>query len=128
MEALYRDERGFGFVGFIGQWNLNDFSRLLKSVLKAPKARRQRQLLVDLSPVENNHLTTLERYKLGVESATLLTDVERVATLARVDQIDKERFGETVARNKGLDVRVFSDPEKALTWLLERRRSRSGPR
>jgi hypothetical protein len=128
MEALYRAERGFGFVGFIGRWNLNEFSRLLKSVLKAPKARRQRLLQIDLSSVENDHLTTLERYKLGVEAATLLTDVERVSTLARVDQIDPDRFGETVARNQGLDVRVFSDPEKALTWLLDPRRSRSRPR
>jgi hypothetical protein len=125
MEAFYRDERRFGVVGFTGRWSLREFSRLLKPILEAPKGRKRHLLLIDLSAVSNDYLTTLERYKLGLEAATLLTNVKRVSTLARVDQIDSERFGQTVARNQGLDVKVFSEPELALTWLLEARRFRN---
>jgi hypothetical protein len=128
MEIFYLEEKHFIFVRFTGCWKLSEFSRLLKDILRECGARKRRLLLIDLSIVKNDYISTLERYKLGVEAATLSAGVRRVSTLARPDQIDPERFGETVARNCGLDVRVFSDPKETRSWLLESRRSRTRSR
>jgi hypothetical protein len=125
MHASYRDERRYNLVMFTGTWDLREFSQLLESLLES--APKRRLLLIDLTAVPNDHLSTLERYKLGVAAATLSARVQRVATLARPEQIDPEHFGETVARNKGLDLRVFSDPRQTRAWLLEGARSKTGP-
>jgi hypothetical protein len=127
MDVSYLDEKRFVSVRFSGSWKLSAFSRLLKGLLKECRPRVRRRLLIDLSGVENDYISTLERYKLGVEAATLCAGVRRVATLARPDQIDLERFGETVARNCGLDLRVFSDLKETRTWLVESRRSKARP-
>jgi hypothetical protein len=33
--------------------------------------------------------------------------------------VDKERFGETVAINRGTNVRVFTEMSEGLTWINE---------
>jgi hypothetical protein len=52
-------------------------------------------------------------------AASLAGGVGRMAALARPDQIDPQRFGETVARNRGMNIRIFSELQPALSWLLE---------
>ena len=55
-------------------------------------------------------------------AATLVHQVRRLAGVLPPDVVVPERFGERVARNRGLDIKVFSEMEGARTWLLERKR------
>ena len=43
----------------------------------------------------------------------------KVAVLAKPEQLDRERFGEKVARNRWINVRVFTIVEEAEDWLLK---------
>jgi len=49
--------------------------------------------------------------ELGVSPAT------KYAYVLRAPVIDLGMFGETVARNRGMDVMAFDNPEEALQWL-----------
>lgn len=41
----------------------------------------------------------------------------RLAYVGKVPVIDPSRFGETVAGNRGVDVKVFDSVDDALRWL-----------
>jgi hypothetical protein len=41
----------------------------------------------------------------------------RLAIVDRADRLKPDRFLETSARNRGINVRVFDDPQPALDWL-----------
>jgi ribosomal-protein-alanine N-acetyltransferase len=62
-------------------------------------------------------LDTMARFDLGRRGAELARGQVRVAVVMTVPQVDPERFGESVARNRGLDAAVFTDEVAALTWL-----------
>jgi len=67
-----------------------------------------------------------ERYRLGEAAAAALVPGPPVALVGSEQTVDPERFGETVARNRGLDGRVFTDLGEARDWLKERVAARAG--
>ena len=63
--------------------------------------------------------STFERFQLGERAAaTGAAAGVRVAVVGKEPVMDPERFGVTVAANRGLDVRSFDDEVAALTWLV----------
>lgn len=78
-----------------------------------------RHLLVDTTRlVSTTPGTTFERLRLGESGAAgAAASGIRIAFVGREPFLDPERFGETVAVNRGLNVRVFTDEVAALTWL-----------
>lgn len=64
--------------------------------------------------------TTLERFNLGEYVADLCRQFKIpiwIALAAHIPIVDHERFGETVARNRGANGKVFTDLEEAKAWL-----------
>ena len=57
------------------------------------------------------------RYDSGLHVAQLLNLPYRIAALANKEVVNY--FGETVAVNRGANLRVFTDEASALAWLLE---------
>jgi len=119
MDVSFGDEKRFVWVQFNGTWNPDELPALVESIRKECGARHCDLLLIDLIPLKNGEISTFERYKMGLAAASLSTGVRRMAALARPDQIDPQRFGETVARNRGINVRIFADPKVAESWLLQ---------
>lgn len=119
MDVSFREESRFVWVQFNGAWNLDHFPALLETIRKECGARQCALLLVDLLTLKNQEISTFERYRMGLGAASLASGIRRLAALARPDQIDPQRFGETVARNRGMNIRVFTDLGTAQSWLLE---------
>lgn len=71
-------------------------------------------VLVDIRGVIGEG-STLARFEMGATAARLLPPL-RVAIVWRVETTD--RFAETVAVNRGANLRVFSGEPEALDWLL----------
>jgi hypothetical protein len=57
-----------------------------------------------------------DKYEIGVQLAGTADRRLILAVVARAEEVD--HFFETVARNRGGAVRVFSDEAAALQWLL----------
>lgn len=79
-----------------------------------------RHLLADLTRAESTTPgSTMERHRLGeAGAATGAASGIKIALIGREPFIDAERFGETVAVNRGLNVRVFADEPAGLDWLV----------
>jgi hypothetical protein len=76
------------------------------------------KLLVDTTRMVTPGMpTTLDRYTLGVTFAQAARSSVRVAVIVKPEMIDPERFGVTVATNRGMQVNVFTNEADALAWL-----------
>ncbi len=78
------------------------------------------RVLIDLRSMSGG-LDTLETYDVAGRELPRQKAVRRVlksAILDRPENIERIRFFETVAVNRGLNVKVFADEKKAIQWLL----------
>jgi len=60
----------------------------------------------------------MDRYSMGAQFAASAKFGLKVVLVAPPEVIDPNRFGVTVARNRGLDSNVFSSEAEAIAWLL----------
>ena len=100
---------GFLEVDFLGEFSVARFRAQLDAAVRACAEHGARRLFIDysrLAPIPG----TLERYEISSYGA-------RVACLATPEQIG-DKFGALVARNRGLNVDVFTDRPEAIRWLL----------
>jgi hypothetical protein len=118
MDIHFEDERRFLWVRFTGLWVISKESPVTKQVLDECEARKQDLLLIDFSAVDNQKLTLAERFRLGMNALEFAGKLRRIAALVRPELADRQRFGEMVARNRGINVRVFTILEEATRWLL----------
>lgn len=103
-----------------GDYDLNDFRGMLDETLKNAKTRKLSKILFDARQVAGK-LTTMDFYWLGIMVSELIAEhVPSVFQLAFVGDksfLDPGRFGETVAKNRGVRGIVTSDLIKARDYL-----------
>lgn len=95
-------------------------ARFLEDVAKAVQICQDRQrtrIYLDLTALEGK-LTIFDRYEMGAQGAKLAENL-KVSVCASPETVDPKRFGLQVARNRGLNIQLFLNPEEALSWLLE---------
>ena len=63
--------------------------------------------------------TTIQRFLLGERMAAAAQSKVIGVVVARQEMIDPNRFGVTVARNRGWLNNVFSDEAEAVKWLMD---------
>jgi hypothetical protein len=79
------------------------------------------RLLIDVRTMTGK-LDTLETFDVagrGIPNRTEARRLVRSAILDRTENIERIRFFETVAVNRGLRVKVFDDEAEAVRWLQE---------
>jgi hypothetical protein len=121
----YRRDGDWLVVRSAGQgsaaWLMGLFQQVGKHVSKEPAAA----VVIDLREVTALPLTTTERYRVGEVVAKHWPGVP-AAVVANAPLVDPERFAEMVARNRGVDGRVFTNMDEARAWLKERIAARAG--
>jgi hypothetical protein len=113
-QTVVTEGAGFVRITVSGPFTRARFGRLVQRIVAEAGSRGETRVLVDLQAVPMN-LSTMDRYEMGVAAGRLLVGVKVVviATRAVVDH-----FAETVARNRGAVVGVFTEEAAALKWLL----------
>ena len=118
MEVSFLDEPRFGWARFTGPWSVDAICASADRLLAECIARKHQLLLIDWSQLETQKVSTLDRYRLAASTLTLSQDLAKVATVIPPEMIDPERFGERVAQNRGMNIRVFPEVKAAQLWLL----------
>lgn len=90
----------------------------LQAIAAALKTHQRRAAMLDVRAVPGP-ITFMDRFQLGVLAGCYLAGIA-VGVLARPDQADPQRIGQLVARNRGTEVQVFTDPIDAEAWLQAR--------
>jgi len=81
----------------------------------------KKSVLIDLRAVKGTPPDIYERFILGVETVKIQRKNKTIVTIVIVGNepmIDPERFGETVALNRGGIGKVFINIEEAESWLV----------
>jgi len=61
----------------------------------------------------------VEQFEIAAQWAMAARGAIKIALVLRPDMIDPQRFGTTVARNRGLQFDTFASEAEALAWLLD---------
>jgi hypothetical protein len=89
--------------------------RLLERIVAETKSRDIWLVLLDLLALQTP-VGTYEKYQVGIELVRIADRRMRLAGVGRPELVD--HFFETVARNRGGAVAVFTDEPAALRWLM----------
>jgi hypothetical protein len=110
-----------------GEFSLEDAKQAFREMLGAVVQYKTEKILYDARNVKG-FPTDLERSIYGEfvasETQRIIREhgiVPRFAYVAREPLLDPERLGETVAVNRGMDVKGFETPEDAFEWLTKAR-------
>jgi hypothetical protein len=98
--------------------NLEDTQAYGLGVIAAGSRAGVRRILCDERDLEYR-LGTLDTYDLAAFIAAQVPDVDRTAIVCNPRFLADARFWEDTAVNRGLSVRVFTDPDAARRWLAE---------
>jgi hypothetical protein len=121
---LHAEQKGhYLLITVTGVFDLASAKDLARRSAELCKARQQSSALVDCRNV-SGVLSTIERYDYATFVAELHARYAiehgaplRVAYVGNEPLIDSQRFGETVAVNRGALVKVTTDMREALAWL-----------
>jgi hypothetical protein len=95
--------------------NTKDGARVFAAVRQLASAGKASEVMLDTSVVQEK-LSVPQRLQLIMAFVTHLRDL-RVAMVVSETTIDPKRLGETMARNRGANVKVFTNAPEALAWL-----------
>jgi hypothetical protein len=117
-EARFVREGDWLVVRVSGPFIIDWFVGLIAQIAINMRAAPATALLVDTLEVYGA-LNDLDRYRFGMAAVNegLAGPIAFVGKEPGV--IDPRRFGEVVARNRGVNVRVFTDETAARAWLRE---------
>jgi hypothetical protein len=119
-----RAESGFLHVGAMGEFSLEEAKRTFLEMLEAVARHKVNKVLFDGRKLTGEP-KVIERFYYGefaANSVVSLVDrgvppATQFAYVLEEPVLDAQRFGETVAVNRGMWVKTFDNLEDALGWL-----------
>ncbi len=114
-------EQEFLHVTVTGEFSLKEAKQTFLEILEAVAANHSTRVLFDGRGITGEP-TTIHRFYYGVfaaeETIRLVRGIPRFAYVLEEPVLDSQRIGETVALNRGMKVKTFTDYDAALNWLL----------
>ncbi len=110
------DDDAFLRVTLAGRASRTNLLAALQRIVAETQSRDVWLVLVDATQVPPP-FGTFEKYDLALEFARRVNPRTKTAVIARPEMVD--HFFETVARNRGVGVMVFTNETPALEWLLD---------
>ncbi len=116
-----RAEQDHTRVDVAGDYEATEAKEVLQAAIDSALQNGHSKLLVDCRRLVGNP-RTMQRFDLGESIARHYHEargdrVVRIAVVGNEPLIDPQRFGATVAANRGVPVKVTTDFDDALGWL-----------
>ena len=110
-------------VTAIGEYSLTKANHLFKTAVDQGVLHSKRKLFIDIRNISGS-IPFMDRFTFSEYLANYRLDnasskVNAIAVLGLDPIVHKDRFGETVAVNRGTNVRVFTDQNEAFIWFDE---------
>ena len=118
-------ESGILKVDARGEFSLEEAKRAFLEMLEAVAQYQAEKVLFDGRNLRGEP-ASIERFYYGYFAATETINLIGMKHLRQVPQFayvmneplrDPQRYGETVAVNRGMNVKTFETPEEAFEWL-----------
>ena len=104
-----------------GTYSLAELKRVYQSAVDAALEYDRSRVLIDANGV-TGHVPIVERFETSKFMAErirqrALGKITRISFVGQEPLIDKSRFGETVARNRGVNGKVTTSLDEAIAWI-----------
>jgi hypothetical protein len=107
-----------GYFRPTGAMSLDQAVGLVNDALAFARRKELREMLVDVTGLTGFPAPTMyERFTLATQWAETAGSRIRLSVVARKELIHEQKFGITVARNRGLDSNIFTTQKEAIAWL-----------
>lgn len=100
----------------IGVFDVSATKRVIRLIKDSYNETHIDLALIDFSSLDVLDVSDTDRYYLGKEVALQLSSVVKLASLAPSSVVN--HFSETVAINRGANLRIFTELNEAIEWLL----------
>lgn len=108
---------GYLVARFVGAGAAEEAWQQFDSIAVRCKRANNNKLLIDTTGTQTR-VSLVDTYCLGERFQIFARHGLQVAVVTTPEQIDQERFAELVARNRGVNITVFTDVRAAEKWLL----------
>jgi hypothetical protein len=114
------EEQGFVRVVYDGELDLDELVRSRSESMVAMQAKGLRRVLVEMGGAVDR-LSTADRYEFVSSHGSVVPPATRIAVVAndRNLHLPDRNLIENVARNRGIDLRLFREVREARSWLLD---------
>ena len=101
-----------------GEFSVDFSNQVIDLVIKNCQENNQKKALVDVRRMAGN-ISIMDRVRVGIYGTVLLKHNIVIALIGRDDQVLPDNFLENFMVNRGVRMRIFTDPEPGKQWLLE---------
>lgn len=118
----YSEEIDAVLVTYAGRVAPEEVQEAIHAALTMAVERKCRRFLVDAADLQNSGGTLTDTYELPrifEHFPDIRTYKDAIILPRRKAEAQDIKFFETTARNRGFNVRVFSDRQAAIDWLME---------
>jgi len=109
---------GYLKARFIGAGAAVEIERQFDSLAEKCNSTKKNKLLLDFTEVPADN-SLVDRYELGKRTLVFAQYKCKVAAVCKPEHHDSTCFLGTVAQNRWVDLRVFTNVEDAEAWLLK---------
>lgn len=111
-----QDKQDYLLVNFIGAFSMDAARQTVDMMLETCISEGQSAVVLDCSSMTGK-LSIMDRYRVILYGQKLIGKVSRLALVADIKLVLPDRFAETVAQNRGINLKVFTDIEGAVHWI-----------
>ena len=108
---------GYLKARFNGATTTEEAGQQFKLLAEKCKSTNKNKLLLDFTGVPAD-ISLVDRYELGKRTLVFAQYKCKVAAVCKPHQHESTCFLATVAQNRWVDLRIFTNVEDALEWLL----------
>jgi len=98
--------------------NSSDVKTYMDAIIQAVKDFKSKHVLCDERELQYS-LSITDTYQLGEYISQHSSHLTKVAIVCNSKYVDDARFYETVATNRGMQIKVHTNIEEAEIWLLK---------
>jgi hypothetical protein len=115
----FQIDEGYDRFRPVGKVSLEEGAAACVEAIRVAGEQGITRLLINLTRLTGlGPISTLDRFWLAKQCASVAKPGFKLAVVANPEMIDQQHFGVIVARNQGLRANVFATEEEAQVWLL----------
>ena len=118
LQLQIEERPGYLAARFTGAGVIEEVGQEFELIAEHCKRTNKNKLLLDFTGAHAD-VSLANLFLLAERTQIFVRYNLKIAACGRTDQIDPQKFGELVARNRGVNGREFTDVEAAEEWLLE---------
>ncbi len=116
MKSVMKLNENYLQYDFFGEYNYDDFVSSFDQIKQDCEHNQIFSIYLDLTKVKNSFPDQLDRYYIGLEIAKRFAGNYKIAALGKFEDINY--YSETVAKNRNVNLKVFTNRNIALRWLI----------